>query len=45
MQQIYRRTPMSRCDFNKGALQFFLNRTSAWVFFGKFVAYFQNTFS
>ena len=34
MQQIYRRT----------ALQLYRNLTSAWVFFCKFVAYFQNTF-
>ena len=34
MPQIYRRTPMPKCDFNK----------VAWVFSFKFVAYFQNTF-
>ena len=32
MQQIYRRTPMAKCDFNKVALQLYWNRTSAWVF-------------
>ena len=37
MQQIYRRTPMPKCDFNKVA--------SAWVFSSKFAVYFQNTFS
>ena len=45
MQQIYRRTPMPKCDFNKVALQFSWNRTSIWVFSCKFAAYFQNTFS
>ena len=44
MQQIYRRTPMPKCDFNKVALQVYCNRTSAWVFSCKFAAYFQNTF-
>ena len=32
MQQIYRRTPMSKCDFNKVAWQLYWNRTSALVF-------------
>ena len=45
MLQIYRRTPMQMCDFNKFALQLYWNRNSAWVFSYKFVAYFQNTFS
>ena len=45
IQQIYRRTPMPKCDFNKVALQLYWNHTSAWVFSGKFAAYFQNTFS
>ena len=45
MQQIYRRMPMSKCDFNKVANQLYWNRTSVWVFSCKFVAYFQNTFS
>ena len=44
MQQTYRRTPMSKCDFNKVALQLFWNRTSTWVFSCKFATYFQNTF-
>ena len=44
MQQIYRRTPMPKCDFNKVAKQLYWNRTSAWVFSRKFAAYFQNTF-
>ena len=45
MQQIYRKTPMPKCDFNKVDLQFYWNHTSAWVFSSKFAAYFQNTFS
>ena len=45
MQQIYGRTPMPKCDFNKIALQFYWNCTSAWVFYCKFAVYFQNTFS
>ena len=44
MQQIYR-TTMPQCDFNKVALQFYWNHTSAWVFSFKFAACFQNTFS
>ena len=40
---------MPKCDFNKVGLKFALylyrNHTSAWVFSGKFAAYFQNTFS
>ena len=45
MQQIYRRTPMPKCDFSKVALQLYWNRTSTGVFSCKFAAYFQNTFS
>ena len=45
MEQIYRRTPMPKCDFNKIALHLYWNRTSAWVFSCKFAPYFQNTFS
>ena len=44
MQQIYRRTPMPKCDFNKVALQLYWNYTSAWLFSCKFLVYFQNTF-
>ena len=43
MQQIYRRTPIMKCDFK--TLQLYWNHTSAWVFSCKFAAYFQNTFS
>ena len=32
MLQIYRRTPISKYDFNKVAKQLYQNRTSAWVF-------------
>ena len=45
MQQLYRRTPMLKCNFTKVALQLYWNRPSAWVFSCKFAAYFQNTFS
>ena len=40
MQQIYKRTPVPKCD-----LQLYWNRTSGWVFSWKFASYFQNTFS
>ena len=36
---------MPKCDFNKVAKQLYWNCTSALVFFCKFAAYFQNTFS
>ena len=45
MQQIYRKAPMLKCDFNKVALQIYQNHASVWVFSCKFAAYFQNTFS
>ena len=44
MQQIYRITPMPKCDFNKVAKQVYWNRTSAWVFSCKLAADIQNTF-
>ena len=44
LQQIYRTTRMLKCYFNKVALQLYWNHTLAWVFSGKFAAYFQNTF-
>ena len=44
MQQIYRRTPMPKSDFNKVAKQFYWNYTSVLVLSCKSVAYFQNTF-
>ena len=44
MQQIYRRTPMPKCDFNIVALQLYWNHTSAWVLSCKFAAYLHNTF-
>ena len=45
MQQIYRRTPMPKCDFNKVAKKLYWNPTSALMFSCTFAAYFQNTFS
>ena len=45
LQQTYRKTPMSICDFNKVALQLYYNPTLAWVFSCNFAAYFQKTFS
>ena len=53
MQQIYWRTPMLKCDFNKivncdfnkVVKQLFWNRTLVWVFSCKFAAYFQTIFS
>ena len=36
MQQIYRRTPMRECNFDKVAKQLYWNRTSAWLFSWKF---------
>ena len=44
MQQIYRRTPMLKYDFNKLAKQLYWNHTSAWVLSCKFAIYFQNIF-
>ena len=44
-RQMYRRTPMPKCEFNKVPLQLYWNHTLTWVFSCKFVAYFQNTFS
>ena len=44
MQQIYRRTSMPKCDFNKVAKQLYWNYILAWVFPCEFAAYFQNTF-
>ena len=38
MQQIYRKTLMPKCDFNKVTW----NHISAWVFFCQFAAYFHN---
>ena len=45
MQQIYRRRPIPKCDFNKIAKQLYWNGNLAGVFCYKFAAYFQNTFS
>ena len=35
---------MPHCDFNKVAKKLYWNYTSAWTFFFKFSAYFQNIF-
>ena len=43
--QIYSRTPMPKCDFNKVTQATLLKSRSAWLFSSKFAAYFQNTFS
>ena len=55
MQQIYRRAPMSKCDFNKIAIpkcdfnkvarQLYWNHVLTWVLPCKFAAYFRNIFS
>ena len=45
MQQIYWRTPIPKCDFNKVAKQLCWNHTSAWVFSCKFPKHFRNMFS
>ena len=45
VQQIYKRTPMPKCDFKRVAKQLYWNHTSAWVFSCNFAACFQNTFS
>ena len=45
IQQIYKKTPMPKCNFNKVALQLCRNHTSVWVVSCKFAVYFQNTFS
>ena len=44
MLEIYRRTPMPKCEFNKVAEKLYWYHTSAWVSSCKFAAYFQNTF-
>ena len=44
MHQIYRRTPMPKCNFNKFALQRYWDYTSAWVFSYKFAELFKNNF-
>ena len=43
LQQIYRRTPMPNCDFNK-VIKLYCGRTLAWVLSCKFAAYFPKTF-
>ena len=41
----YRRTLMSKCDFNKVAKELYWSDTSAWALSCKSAAYFQNSFS
>ena len=38
LQQIYRRTPLLKCDFSKVANQHYSNYTSVWVFSCKFAS-------
>ena len=45
MQQIYRKTLITKCNFNKVAKQFYWARTLAWVFSCKLAVYFQSFFS
>ena len=45
MQQIYWRTPMLKCDFHVDTKQLYWNQIFGWLFFCKFAAYFQNSFS
>ena len=40
MQQIYRRTLMPKCNFNRVSRQFYKNHTLAWVFSCKFCCIF-----
>ena len=40
-----KRTPITKCDFNKVAKRLYENHTSAWVFSCQFAAYVQNIFS
>ena len=44
-QQICRRIPMPKCNFNKVSKKLCWNHTSAWMISCEFAAYFQNTFS
>ena len=41
MLEIYRRSPMQKCDFNKVALQLCWNHALTWVFSCKFAAIFR----
>ena len=45
MQEIYRRTPIPKCDFNKVTKQLYWNHTSTRVYSCKFGAYFLSTIS
>ena len=45
MYLIYRRTPMSKCDFNKVARQLYWNHTLAWIFSCNLLHIFSTSFS
>ena len=45
MQQIFKKTPMLKCDLNKDAKASLLKSHLIWLLTCKFAAYFQNTFS
>ena len=45
MQQVYKRTFMPKCDFNKVVLQLYWNHTWARVSSCKLAAFFQNSFT
>ena len=45
MHQMYSRTSMPKCDFNKVAKQLYWNDISTWMLSCKFAAYFQKTAS
>ena len=44
MQQVYMRTPMSKCDFNKVAKLLYLNHTLAWYSFINLLHIFRKPF-
>ena len=44
IQQTYRRTPTTKCNFNKVALQHYRNHTSPWVFSCKLLHIFGTPF-
>ena len=45
MQQIFRRTPMPKFDFNKSSQQLYWNHTSAWVFSSNLLHVFRKPFT
>ena len=44
MRQIYRKTHMQKCDFNKDILQIYWNYSAVYVLPFKFTEYFHSTF-